>query len=97
MPRDKKFDHEAIAAMYLSGEKTTVIAAHFGCHESTPGKIVKSLGLTVRERGNNRGMIQFVSDHIAAPSKRIAEALGTTAGYVNKLKYLARKKAAQSK
>lgn len=96
MTRTKKYNHEEIAAMYLSGEKTTVIAAYFGCHETTPGKIAKSIGLKIRKQGNNRGITQFVADHIAAPSKRIAEALGTTAGYVNKLKYQARKKAAQS-
>lgn len=96
MSKHKKYDYQAIAEMYLSGEKASVISALFGCHESTPGKIVKSMGLQMRKPGNNRGIVSFVAAHIHAPSNRIAEALGTTAGYVNKLKCIARKKAAQS-
>lgn len=96
MSRTAKYDREAIAAMYLADEKATVIASIFGCHESTPGKIVKAMGLKMRRKGMDRDMLEFVTEHIHAPAKRIAEALETTEGYVNKLKCIARKKAAQS-
>lgn len=84
--RPSKFDREGIAKAYAAGEKTSYISAVFGCHESTPSKIAAAMGLPKRRPGNNKDVKAAVSVNMDKPAKILAAELGTTAGYINKVK-----------
>lgn len=96
MTRQKKYDHEEIIRMYEAKEKICVIAAVLGCHQTTISKVINSAKIQPRRVRREYSMLELVQQSPSMPARRLAQLMGTTTAYVNKLRYQAKKKAVQS-
>lgn len=94
MTRRKSYDHEEILKLYEAGEKICVISAIIGCHQTTVSYAVKAAKVQLRRVSREYSMIELVQQSPNMPSRRLAQLMGTTTAYVNKLRYQARKKSA---
>jgi len=93
MTRPKRYDHEEIIRMYEAREKICVIAAVLGCHQTTISKVINSAKIQPRRVHREYSMIEIVQQSTGMPARRLAQLMGTTTAYVNKLRYQAKKKA----
>lgn len=96
MTRPKRYDHEEILKLYEAGEKLCVIAAVLGCHQTTISKVINSAKIQPRRVHREYSMIEIVQQSPGMPARRLAQLMGTTTAYVNKLRCQAKKKAALS-
>lgn len=96
MSKHKTYDHEEILKLYESGEKLCVISALLGCHQTTVNYAVRTAKVQPRRVKREYSMLELVQQSPGMPARRLAQLMGTTTAYVNKLRYQAKKKAAQS-
>ena len=93
MTRPKRYDHEEILKLYEAGEKLCVISALIGCHQMTVSYVVRTAGIKPRRVKREYSMLEIVQQNPGMSARRLAQLMGTTTAYVNKLRYQARKKA----
>ena len=93
MTRQKTYDHEEILKLYEAGEKLCVISALIGCHQMTVSYVVRSAKVQPRRVKREYSMLEIVQQNPGMSARRLAQLMGTTTAYVNKLRYQARKKA----